>query len=584
MVAACELVSGNNSTATTTVNTALKRTGCRELRRDEAIDSTICKESDREPPDLTRMCTPYEPEGPVLSTFAVASIDEKQDQQVQPQAGGDEQLGRLVAHGFRWSLVSNLSARVGTLFMGIVLARLLAPEEYGVYTVAFVALIILTNTNDLGIETALIRYPGDVDEIGPTAVTVIAASSVLQFLIAFAAAPYFARALGSSDATGVIRLLTVCILINGAFAVQSGLLTREFQQRRRALADLTGLGISIVATIALAAAGLGPWSLAWGRVIGNSVNGVLHFYLARARYRPGYDRVIARSLLSIGVPLAATFLFAEAVNNVDYVIVGRVLGSTALGLYLMAFNLSSWPVSTLSFSVTRVSVPGFARLQHNREALQAAFGRALALVLGLSALVCGVMAVLALSLIRFVYGPPWAGAALALRFLVVLGVARVGLQLGYDLLYALARGRATLVIQMLWLAALIPALTYGASHDGIRGVGIAQMIVVLVIPVPGLLLALRRAGFSLRGVFGQTPLPLLGAACAVLAAIVASAAVHGDLLALLCGGIAALGAWALVAARPIYRLARADHVTNADAEETDESDAHAPLAAEQSPI
>jgi PST family polysaccharide transporter len=488
----------------------------------------------------------------------------------------------LVAHGFRWSLVSNLSARVGTLFMGIVLARLLAPDEYGVYTIAFVALMVLSNTNDLGIETALIRYPGNVDRIGPTAVTVIWASSVLQFLLAFIAAPWFARALGSPEATGVIRLLTVCVLINGAFAVQSGLLTREFQQRRRALADLVGLGLSIAVTIALAAAGLGPWSLAWGRVVGNLVNGILHFKLARARYRPAFDEAVARPLLRIGIPIALAFLFTEAVNNVDYVVVGRVLGATALGLYLMAFNLSSWPVTTLSFSITRVSVPGFARLQKDHAALQAAFARALALVLGLAALVCGVMAVLAEPLIRFVYGPPWTGAALALRFLVVLGVARVGLQLGYDLLYALGRGRSTLAIQVCWFALLIPALSYGALHDGIRGVGIAHMVVVLAVPIPGLLLALRRAGFSLQAVFALTPRPLFAAACAALAAQLVSAQMSGDFVRLVCGSAVAVAVWALIAGRSTYRLARAEH--SVEPEEEEVSEEHAPLTPEQSPI
>ena len=66
-------------------------------------------------------------------------------------------------------------------------------------------------------------------------------------------------------------------------------------------------------------------------------------------------------MLSVGLPMAFAYLFTEAVNNLDYVVVGRVL-DRPLGLYLMAFNLSSWPVTTLSISISRVSVPGFAGL------------------------------------------------------------------------------------------------------------------------------------------------------------------------------------------------------------------------------
>jgi PST family polysaccharide transporter len=462
----------------------------------------------------------------------------------------------MVARGLRWSLVSNLTARVGTVLMGVVLARLLAPSEYGVYTVAFVALIILSNINDLGIETALVRHPGDVDAVGPTAVTVVGGSSVVLFVAAFIGAPAFAAAFNAPEATGVIRLLTVCVLINGAFAMQSALLTREFQQGRRAIADLTGLAVSIIVTIVLAWMGYGPWSLAWGRVIGNFVNGLLHFMLARARYRPGYDRDVARTLLTVGLPIAGTSLFAEAVNDVDYIVVSRVLGATSLGLYLMAFNLSSWPVGTLSSSVSRVSVPGFARLQHDREAVQAAFARSLGLLVGVSAFLCVLLGVLSLPIVRFVYGPPWSDAALALRFLVVLGTVRVALQLGRDLLNALGRGRATLVIQVLWLAALAPALAIGATHDGLRGVGIAHMLVAVSIPVPGMLIALRRAGFSLRAVLAELPRPLVGAALAGVAAYATSSMVSGDFVRLLVGGLSALAVEAAVAGPFLWRLAR----------------------------
>ncbi|MEY2422446.1 MAG: hypothetical protein QOI95_2513 [Acidimicrobiaceae bacterium] len=462
----------------------------------------------------------------------------------------------MVARGLRWSLVSNLTARVGTVLMGVVLARLLVPSEYGVYTVAFIALIVLSNINDLGIEVSFVRYPGDVDEIGPYAVTCIFGSSIAFFVVAFLAAQPFADALQAPEAGGVIRLLTVCVLINGAFAVQSGLLTREFQQGRRAIADLTGLFVSILVTIVLAAKGYGPWSLAWGRIIGNFSNGFLHFVLARARYRPRYDREIIRSLLRSGVPIAGASLFTQAVNDIDYVIVSRLLGSTSLGLYVMAFNLSSWPVSTLSVSVSRVSVPGFARLQHDREALQAAFARSLALLVGISAFLCALLGVLSLPLVRFVYGPPWAAAALALRFLVVVGTVRVAIQLGRDLLYALDRGRATLLIHAMWLAVLAPALVVGATHDGIRGVGIAHMLVAIAIPVPGLLFALHRAGYSVGAMLAHLPRPLVGAAAAALAAYAAASTVHGDLTRLVVGSAAALAVEVAVAGPVLWRLAR----------------------------
>lgn len=76
-------------------------------------------------------------------------------------------------------------------------------------------------------------------------------------------------------------------------------------------------------------------------------------------------------------------MLAVFMVNVDYLIVGRLLGSVELGLYLLAFNLSSWPVSMFSVSIARVSVAGFARLAGDPPALAAAFVRSTGLLMAL---------------------------------------------------------------------------------------------------------------------------------------------------------------------------------------------------------
>ena len=90
-------------------------------------------------------------------------------------------------------------------------------------------------------------------------------------------------------------------------------------------------------------------SLAYGSLAGNVTATALVLVLAPARPLPGWRRDDAVALLRVGLPLAGTSLVLLATLNVDYVVVGRQLGTTALGLYLLAFNLSSWP-STCSRS------------------------------------------------------------------------------------------------------------------------------------------------------------------------------------------------------------------------------------------
>ncbi len=145
-------------------------------------------------------------------------------------------------------------------------------------------------------------------------------------------------------------------------------------------------------------------SLAYGSLAGNVTATALVLVLAPARPLPGWRRDDAVALLRVGLPLAGTSLVLLATLNVDYVVVGRQLGTTALGLYLLAFNLSSWPSNLLSIAVRRVAIPGFARLADERAELESAFTRSLRALSVAGFLLAAPLAALAPSVLGVVYG------------------------------------------------------------------------------------------------------------------------------------------------------------------------------------
>ncbi len=275
-----------------------------------------------------------------------------------------------MGRGLRWSLFSSALARAGTLLSGIILARLLVPADYGLYTVAFVTLVLLANVNDVGLESTLVRWPGDVAAVARTAATLIFSVSVALFGAAYAAAPFLARSL---KLTGRHRDRPA-----------AGVLRGDQRGVRRAVCPADPY--------------LRPGQADGGRRRRlRGVHGAHHRAGGRRRRRlepgvgpagrqpgqrgpplrpgagplpPRVHRAIARRLVAAGLPLAGALLCATAVYNVDYLVIGRILGPAALGLYVMAFNLSSWPVSMFTEAVGRVSVAGFARLQTDLPALR----------------------------------------------------------------------------------------------------------------------------------------------------------------------------------------------------------------------
>jgi O-antigen/teichoic acid export membrane protein len=440
-------------------------------------------------------------------------------------------LSGRVRHGLRWSFIGLAASKLGTLISGIVLARLLAPSDYGVFAVALVALLLVANLNDLGLEQSLVRWSGDITGVAPTAKTVILLSSIVQFGLLYSVAPYFSAALGAPQATGVVRLLAFGVVVNGAFAVPSALLTRAFRQDLRAAADFAGFAVSTVLTIVLAVMGLGPWSLAIGRVVGNLVNGLLHRFFARPRYGFGFNTAIAGPLMRQGLPIAGLSLLAVAALNVDNVIVGRYLGPTELGIYTLAFNISSWPVGVFSVAVWRVSVPAFAQLQEDRPRLRAAFARSFGLLMTATLPVCALLAALAQPLVSTVYGDKWAAAAAVLSVLAALGALRVGLQLMTDVLVAVGRSHVAFALQVVWLLLLIPALAFG-STKGLVGVGVAHVLVALAVVLPLHLLALHVYGLKPAAALRQAARPLLFAVLAGGAAYACTLGTTGRVFAL----------------------------------------------------
>ena len=88
---------------------------------------------------------------------------------------------------------------------------------------------------------------------------------------------------------------------------------------------------------------------------------------------PGWNGAHARQLVRYGLPLAGASLFTVGVVNVDSAIVGATLGPAMLGLYQLAFNISSWPVTTIAQAVQRVSFAGFSRVADARQGMEDAF-------------------------------------------------------------------------------------------------------------------------------------------------------------------------------------------------------------------
>lgn len=449
-----------------------------------------------------------------------------------------------------WSFVSTALGRLSTLGIGIALARMLGPKEFGTFAVAMVALLAMLSFNELGVSLAIVRWPGDPREIAPTVATISLVSSTAIYLGCFLGAPAFAAAMGDPRAVPVVRLLAVCVIVSGVVATPVAMLQREFRQDRKMIADQVSTWAGALTSIGCALVGLGAMSLAIGQLTGVLAGAALFISFGPRWARLGFDAAKARALLRFGVPLAGSSIVVFAVANLDKVIVGAVLGPVPLGFYVLAFNLSNWPASVFAQPVRSVAPALMARLQGDRPALHDAFRSALGLLAAVTLPVCVLLVAVAQPLVRFVYGPAWQQAAIILPWLGLLAALRILFELVYDYFVVLGSTRVVFSVQVAWLIALAPALYLGARFAGPAGAGAAQFAVGLLVVAPVYLYELGRTGLTPASLGARVMLPLAAAVAVAATAALAGWALPVDLLALGVAGLVAVGAVALL----VYRM------------------------------
>lgn len=457
-------------------------------------------------------------------------------------------IGRQAGRGLTWSLLGTFGTKFGSFAVGLVMARLLSPADFGVFAVAVAAAAFAMYVNDVGIIAACVQWRGKLEEIAPTASVIAAVSSFLAYGAIWVCAPSFADLAGVPDAAPVVRLLSLIIVVDGITGVQSAALMRRFQQDRLTKANMVGWLANTAVTLPMAFAGMGAYSFAWGQLAGAVVTGAIVFKMANLPIQVGLDKQITRSLLKFGIPWALTLGIEAVLVNADFVIIGNLLGAGAVGYYMLAFNISNWVPGLVGTAVRYVALPGFSRLaEHDSDALELGVRRSVPILVTAVLPVAVIMATLAPQMIDVLYGEKWGPSGVVLRFLAALMVVRMLTAFAIDILASMGLTKATTWLNAGWAVALLPALWVGTQLDGIRGAAIAHSIVAVAVALPISILAIRLAGVSLLPTMPALVRPLIAAiVSAVVILLVLRAVGNSAFVQLVLAGGAGMITYALL--------------------------------------
>lgn len=448
-------------------------------------------------------------------------------------------LSGQVGRALRWSTTGTLVVRLGNLGLGIVIARIVSPEEFGLYAIALTVQSVVMALADLGLSADLVRSPDFARRTGPVAVLGLVTGGTLTVVTALSA-PALAGAMGGPGAAGPIAILAATFLLAGIGVVPFATLQRRLDQRSLFRCNAVDFGVGAVVTLVLAALGHGLIGLAVGRVAGQACGVAMQFWLTRTAPRLSWDVTVARSVLAFGLPVAAANLLSWVLLAVDRVVLGNTAGAVELGYYVLAANISTWPMTLVGQVLRSVTLPAFSRV---RERARAALVPLLGPVWWVVAAAGAMLAALAHPLVVLVYGARWEPAVQILVPLAVVGATRVVADVLVGYLYALGRSRSVLVVQVVWLVALVPATVAGARIGGGAGVGVAQALVAVAVLLPAYLVLLHRSRDEVGALVRTLAVPGLAAVCAVGLGMLVADRADGPVLGGFLGGATTLAVY-----------------------------------------
>jgi glycosyltransferase involved in cell wall biosynthesis/O-antigen/teichoic acid export membrane protein len=366
------------------------------------------------------------------------------------------------------------------VFAGLaIVARLLGPEQYGLFAMAAVGIYFLEGSYDFGLIRGLIYFggehpPGNLMRTGfLLAVCLGGAISALLFGLA----PMIAAFYGDARVTDLMHALSLYFGIACVGLVPDAILQRQLAFDRRFWPSVAAPAGRYAIAIALAARGYGAWSLVWGQLVGISLEVMCLSALARWKPRLGWSTVAARRLIRFSSQVSVVEWIAAIALNLDYVLVGHFLGGASLGLYALAFKLPDTTLGAAGFVGSRVLLPTFVSLDRRR--LGIALVEALRLLTMVLAPAGAGLFVLAPVIVPLVFGEQWSEAVPVVQLLALSSCLNGLLQAVGAGFLAAGQPRRIIAAQVAWLLLLVPGL-YITAQISIVAVAFAHMLSMLV--------------------------------------------------------------------------------------------------------
>lgn len=381
--------------------------------------------------------------------------------------------------GMKWNALGQFSTKGINFVLGLIVARLLMPEDYGVIAMLGVFMAVAQLFTDCGFGKALIRKIDRTEVDCSTAFYFNIAIGLFSYGLLFLSAPLIANFYGIPILTNVVRVFSLTIFINSLGIVPRALRSIAVDFKSQAYASVSSSLISGLLGLYLACCGYGVWALVWQAVVGAFLNVMVIWALARWMPLWAYSWRAFRDMFSYGSKLLASGLLHTLYTNASTLVIGKYYTPSELGYYDRGYKIAAFPSLGFSAILHQVTFPILAKLQNDNARLIHAYHQYMAMTSMVFFYLMTLLAVMAKPLIGILLTEKWLDAVPFLQVFCLAMMFDSLCQLNNNILYVKGWSGLFLKLEIIKKVIVVPVLLV-AIHVGVMAICWVAVVHTLV--------------------------------------------------------------------------------------------------------
>ena len=370
--------------------------------------------------------------------------------------------------GAIWEILGKFGSQIITFIIGIVLARILGPAQYGVMGMCMAVIGVAGVFMDLGFKSALIQSKSVTSQQFSTVFYLNGAIAVFLFLCCFFAAQPLADYYKQPQITSLFKVLSLNFLFNGFCLVPSAILYKNLEFRKANLSSLIVSILSGITGFVMAVKHFGIWSLVAQSLTYSGLMLVLYFIMAGWKPLLSFSITAIKPLWKYGNRMFASSILENVFNRVDVFIIGKCFSVETLGYYNRAQGTDNMVRTVSANSILGVIFPYVAKYQHDKAFLKQLYRRYLNVVMFLAIGISGALYLTGLSVFRILFTAKWDSAVGLFQIMAIGSFAWPVSSLMCNVIAAVGNSKAFLRLEIYKKALFVPIylLGYLLSRNG----------------------------------------------------------------------------------------------------------------------